>query len=191
MAASHSGLLIASASKASLPTHAVLRIWSVATWAELYQLPGHQLSVTQLAFSSDDTWLLSASRDRQWCLYHRADVSSLVYSMHTARSQAHERIIWSVSWAPGDNIFATASRDKTVKVWLKTAIAPAASSLSPSVDLTCSWDQAGVVCATEHSATAVAFFPTRTDGALFVAVCQFLFPIVSFSPFSISPSAKN
>ena len=174
VAASHSGSVLASAAKASLPVHAVLRLWSVATWAELYQLPGHQLSVTQLAFSHDDEWLLSASRDRQWCLYRRADASPMQYSLHTVHIQAHERIIWSVSWAADDSIFATAARDKTVKVWQKSSAAPVTSSGEDAVGAVAasgySWGLAGVVCSGEHSATAVAVLPSRVAGALVVAV---------------------
>lgn len=31
--------------------------------------------------------------------------------------KAHERVIWACTWSPCGNYFATASRDKTVKIW--------------------------------------------------------------------------
>ena len=52
VAASHDGTVIASACKATIPLHAALRLWEVATWTEIVQLPGHNLSVTQIGFFS-------------------------------------------------------------------------------------------------------------------------------------------
>ena len=31
--------------------------------------------------------------------------------------KAHARIVWSISWAPSGQLFATGSRDNTVKLW--------------------------------------------------------------------------
>lgn len=33
------------------------------------------------------------------------------------KHEAHKRIIWACSWNPFKHVFATGSRDKTVKVW--------------------------------------------------------------------------
>ncbi len=38
------------------------------------------------------------------------------------RIKAHARIIWGVSWSWDSTLFATASRDGTVKVWFKTGL---------------------------------------------------------------------
>ena len=35
--------------------------------------------------------------------------------------KAHARIVWSVSWAPGGRVFATGSRDNSVKLWSNSA----------------------------------------------------------------------
>ena len=34
-----------------------------------------------------------------------------------AKLKAHQRMVLGVSWAPSDALFATASRDNSVKLW--------------------------------------------------------------------------
>lgn len=119
VAANHCGSAFASSCKATQPEHAMIRIWSTREWRELYSLPGHKLTVTQLSFSHNDQWLLSASRDRHFCLYRAASntvATDPLYVLHST-VEAHERIIWSISWSHDDKFFATASRDKLVKIW--------------------------------------------------------------------------
>ncbi len=36
-------------------------------------------------------------------------------------ARAHQRMVLGVAWAPGDALFATASRDSTVKLWTMAA----------------------------------------------------------------------
>lgn len=72
IAASHSSNLIATTCKASTPQHAVVRLYDTTTWKSLEQtLGGHSLTVTRLAFSKDDRFLISVGRDRSWRLYER------------------------------------------------------------------------------------------------------------------------
>jgi WD40 repeat protein len=63
---------------------------------QVASLPGHKLSVVQLAFSPDDAWLISASRDRQWSLFKRVDAadSAAPYVHLLTMPKAHARIIW-------------------------------------------------------------------------------------------------
>src|SRR5690606_8198296 len=37
-----------------------------------------------------------------------------------ASNKAHARILWDCSWSSDDSMFATGSRDKTIKIWKKT-----------------------------------------------------------------------
>jgi WD40 repeat protein len=37
------------------------------------------------------------------------------------RLKAHGRIVWGVSWAPDDSMFASCSRDQSVKLWAAPA----------------------------------------------------------------------
>ena len=39
----------------------------------MQRLPGHGLTVTAMSFSPDGRYLLTASRDRTWCLYLKGE----------------------------------------------------------------------------------------------------------------------
>jgi len=114
VATSHSGQYIASSCKAATPANAVIRIFNTETYAEIAILKGHGLTVTKLAWSQDDSFLVSVGRDRQWALY-----DTKTWTLKKAMPKAHARIIWDVSFSPLEfGIgFVTASRDKSVKVW--------------------------------------------------------------------------
>lgn len=60
--------------QAATPEHAVVRIFETGNWKELPgKVAGHTLTVTRARFSHNDRWLLTASRDRMWCLSERKD----------------------------------------------------------------------------------------------------------------------
>ena len=126
LAANHAGTLVVSACKATSTEHAVLRVWSTASWQEVYTLAGHKLTVTRAAFSPSDEWLVSGSRDRQLCIYRRAaepdgggggGAAVPQYTLVQTVAKAHDRIIWDLCWTPDSAFFATGSRDKTVNFW--------------------------------------------------------------------------
>lgn len=72
LAASHDGRLIATACRASNTEHAVVRVVSTETWDLVGEpLSGHTLSITRIAFSPDDSRILTCSRDRSWRVYGR------------------------------------------------------------------------------------------------------------------------
>ncbi|KAI8814613.1 WD40-repeat-containing domain protein [Cladochytrium replicatum] len=117
LGASHDGKVLASAAKAAKAEHAQIRLWSTETWRELCApLTSHTLTVTCIRFSPDDRYLLSVGRDRTWSVYER-NSSSGVYEFKSNNPKAHSRIIWDCSWSHDGALFATASRDKTVKFW--------------------------------------------------------------------------
>nr|VWO97323.1 Aspartyl proteinase [Ganoderma boninense] len=114
MAVSNGKQYVATACKATSAEHAVVRVYETQTWQLFGQpLPGHNLTVTQIAFSPDDSLVLSVSRDRTWRLFEKSEDGFIP----VAADKSHGRIIWDCAWAPGRDVFATASRDKTVKVW--------------------------------------------------------------------------
>lgn len=127
LAASHDGKLVASACKASSLNHAVIRIFETARWTELRPpLAVHTLTATRLRFSGDDRYLLSVGRDRQWAVFERREAEmegEMGYTLLQAEPKGHTRMILDGAWAPvvdklgQSRVFATAGRDKSVKVW--------------------------------------------------------------------------
>lgn len=69
-------------------------------------------------------------------------------------ARAHDRIIWSGSWAPGARLLATGSRDKVLRIWTFNPDRPAAP------------DSAAVSLSNLPAAvTAVAFAPAHSRPA--------------------------
>jgi elongator complex protein 2 len=70
LAVSNSKHLIATACKATTAEHAVVRVYDTDKWQLVGQpLEGHSLTITRIAFSPDDKFILSVSRDRTWRLF--------------------------------------------------------------------------------------------------------------------------
>eukprot|EP00049_Salpingoeca_infusionum_P024127 m.14892 g.14892 ORF g.14892 m.14892 type:complete len:825 (+) comp6451_c0_seq1:234-2708(+) len=118
-AATHDGTLLATACKASQLRHAVIRLWDVATGLQVDALPGHELTVVQLAFSPDDKYLISTSRDRSICVFERTqkEDGATTYMHIATKPKAHARIIWALAWSHDGKYFATGARDKSIKIW--------------------------------------------------------------------------
>ncbi|KAI0676913.1 WD40 repeat-like protein [Trametes maxima] len=147
LAVSNNKEYIATACKATSAEHAVVRVYETQTWQSVGQpLAGHNLTVTRIAFSPDDSLILSVSRDRTWRLFERSEEDGYV---PIAADKSHGRIIWDCAWAPEGDIFATASRDKTVKIWRRQA--------EPD-----KWTAIATIQA-KAAATAVAFAPPSLD----------------------------
>ncbi|XP_009585892.1 PREDICTED: elongator complex protein 2-like, partial [Fulmarus glacialis] len=122
VACNNSNTVIASACKASKKEHATIILWSTTSWKKLQSLSFHNLTVTQLAFSPNDKFLLAVSRDRNWSLWRKQDSSEsgpvFSCSAYTDKNTAvHSRIIWSCDWTPDSKYFITGSRDKKVIFW--------------------------------------------------------------------------
>lgn len=121
LASNRSGTLLLSSCKATTPEHAVIRVWNTTTWVEMDVLAGHRLTVSCMAFSPSDQWIVSGSRDRQVCIF-RSDQGNVMdgrplYARYQRVEKAHDRIVWDVAWSHDSFFFATGSRDKQVKVW--------------------------------------------------------------------------
>ncbi|PYH48285.1 6PF2K-domain-containing protein [Aspergillus saccharolyticus JOP 1030-1] len=120
VAVSHDRTLVATACKASSIDHAVIRLYDTSDWHEIRpSLAAHTLTITSLCFSSDDQHLLSVGRDRQWAVYKRSEQDQSKFSLLTNNPKGHSRMILDAAWAPYSlmPIFATAGRDRSVKIW--------------------------------------------------------------------------
>lgn len=135
LTSTHDGSLIVSACKANSKDHAVIRTTNVRNWLEASKpLSFHTLTITRLQFSHDDKLLLSVSRDRTWSVWTRGsgETTAETEFRQLAFGKGHTRIIWDCCWFQPRSIsneqqssntyyFATASRDKSVKIWKSTS----------------------------------------------------------------------
>ncbi|KAK8100923.1 hypothetical protein PG999_011297 [Apiospora kogelbergensis] len=152
LAVSHDGKLVASACKASSLNHAVIRVFETERWTEVRPpLAAHTLTVTRLRFSPDDKHLLSVGRDRQWAVFERDGEDPTQYKTLENNPKGHSRMILDAAWAPlmeNALVFATAGRDKSIKIWKRSA-------------------DTGFACITtisaSHPVTSVDFLPRRTE----------------------------
>ncbi|BDD56472.1 hypothetical protein MPDQ_006412 [Monascus purpureus] len=156
VAVSHDRTLIATACKASSIDHAVIRLYDTSDWHEIKpSLVAHSLTITSLCFSGDDHYLLSVGRDRQWAVFERNEQDLSSFSLFTSNPKGHSRMILGAAWAPMSEIpvFATAGRDKSVKIWKMeedTFTCKSTASFKTSV-------------------TAISFLPTRQKGSFILA----------------------
>jgi elongator complex protein 2 len=171
LAASHDGKLIASACKASSLNHAVIRLFETERWTEVKPpLQAHSLTVARVRLSEDDNMLLSVGRDRQWVVWERNGDGATggggggqdgAYRLVQANPKGHARMILDAAWAPAvgqdTKVFATAGRDKLVKVWVRKGGA-GSFELGKAVTL-------------EHPVTALDFVPElMQEGVSLLAV---------------------
>ncbi len=158
-AATGNGIL-ATACKASSLDHAVIRLYDTSSWQEVKPpLSAHTLTVTRLAFfPGPEQYLLSVGRDRQWSVFHR-NADTKLWQISQSFPKAHSRMILDAAWAPGSEplIFATAGRDKAVKLWVSTAASM--SGFRNAETISC-----------KSAVTAIAFFQTRRDNTTILAI---------------------
>ena len=132
LTANRSGSIIATACKASSTEHAVIRLYETKDWHEIRpSLTAHSLTIARLRFHVGNDQLLSVGRDRQWALFKRAELKSQGdldrhashnFSLLAANTKGHTRMILDAAWSNDTvPIFATAGRDKTVKIWAPCA----------------------------------------------------------------------
>ncbi|KAF9303405.1 Elongator subunit elp2 [Mortierella antarctica] len=121
--ASHDGKWVASACRAHTPDQAVVRLFNAQgkSWKQTpHPLVSHTLTITKVLFSHNDQFLLSISRDRLWSLFEKVEDPNAADPYRLiASNKAHARILWDCSWSADDSMFATGSRDKTIKIWSK------------------------------------------------------------------------
>ena len=160
VAVSHDRSLIATACKASSIDHAVIRLYDTKNWREIKpSLTAHSLTITSLCFSPSDHHLLSVGRDRQWAIFKRDEQDPSTYTLLKSNPKAHSRMILAAAWAPSlgqQSVFASAGRDKTVKLWRETS-SPDAFECVTTITL-------------KTAVTAVSFHSEVFSGGLLLAI---------------------
>ena len=156
VACSHDGTVVATSCRASSLEHAAIRLYTISDWREVKpSLIAHSLTVTSLCFSSDDRYLVSVGRDRQWSVFERDGLRSEVYLLRHSDPKGHSRMILDACWGPleAGRVFATAGRDKMGKIWSISTLATectttlrAASSVT-SIDISSRLSQKDMVVA--------------------------------------------
>ena len=83
----------------------------------IYKLSDHMsdFSVNCIGFTNNDLTLISGSRDGHLNIYQRDDLSQSFEL--TKRIPAHNYAIYDIAFSLKQNLFATASRDKSIKIW--------------------------------------------------------------------------
>mmetsp|Transcript_20795 Transcript_20795/g.84661 ORF Transcript_20795/g.84661 Transcript_20795/m.84661 type:complete len:740 (-) Transcript_20795:846-3065(-) len=116
VASSPDGLVLATAANSKLRQQAAIVIWDVLSRSKRQELEGHDLTVTAMMFSEDCNFLVSVSRDRSFRVYENRQATNKGFALVYTKRNAHSRIINCIEWVHGTKMFATGSRDKTVKL---------------------------------------------------------------------------
>lgn len=88
-----------------------LHLWDVATGIHLRRFVGHTQRITDIAFSPDGSWALSASADQSLILWDMATGNE------TRRFTGHTDIVTSVDFTPNGHFAVSGSNDHSAILW--------------------------------------------------------------------------
>ncbi|HEX2913802.1 MAG TPA: NB-ARC domain-containing protein [Chloroflexia bacterium] len=100
-----------------------LRLWDVANRQSYQTLQGYSSPVRTVAFSPDGQWLASSGSERAIRLWELAKVREAGPQaepaiLNTARVlPGDHELIWSVAFSPDGKLLASASDERTIKLW--------------------------------------------------------------------------
>jgi len=160
MAAKHNGQLLATACRSSNQQHSAILLWNTDTWSIAQNLVFHKLTVTQIAFSPNDKYLLSVSRDRKWSLFKEENDAYVSITANSKIDNPHLRIIWCCNWSQDSNYFATGSRDGKIGIWSIEKIEASSETIIPET----------VLNTENRSVTALCFAPTHVAQFYILAI---------------------
>merc|ERR1712012_1267555 len=98
----------------SLPRHASLSLWDLASGNTTRRFVGHTKDVLSVAFSADNRQIVSAARDRTIKLWNTLGICK-----YTIQEQGHSEWVSRVRFSPlpQNPVIVSSGWDKLVKVW--------------------------------------------------------------------------
>ncbi|KAJ5079771.1 elongator complex protein [Anaeramoeba ignava] len=112
---SKDGNLIFSACQIEKDNDQSLFLWNKKDWKLKQKISNpHSMDVLDSEFSFDNNNLLTVSRDRSFCVFRKTNGDDFEEFF---KAKPHSNRIKSCSWFVNNQIFATGSLDKSVKLW--------------------------------------------------------------------------
>jgi WD repeat-containing protein 61 len=107
--------------RASSDNDGRLRVFETEMFNEVATFDAHEKSSNISLFSADDRQLISGGWDGHLRLWNAAGKFEMMTEI-----PAHNYAIYDIAFSPDKTMFATASRDKTVKIWDAKTLKPLA-----------------------------------------------------------------
>lgn len=100
-----------------------IRRWKIETNSEhlLENIPAHNYAIYSLAFSPDQQFMASASRDKTIKIWNAHDLQFL-YRINKEKNQGHTHSVNHIIWHSWNNLLVSCSDDKQIMVWQMEAL---------------------------------------------------------------------
>lgn len=129
-------------------------------------LPSHKLNIHTLRWSPEGSRIASGGKDKTLNL-HRVKESEIVVDQQFSNN-GHTNDIDQLCWDPENNdLLATASLDRHVKIWDVRYLDPIASIKLKSENMSVAWSNNGTTIAVADKSDVVSFIDTRAGFKVF------------------------